>query len=162
MHTHRHQRNGTLPFTCIGGSRVIVLRARWIFGGSDKVEGEEHDGSADGRTGLLLIGPETLIFARPGDSATDVEGEEDNKEEVGKCMDLAAYPVRERSDLAQRDINGRNCGHSEAKYHLEVAYEQGRTCHPLHLWVHPFQAAENSTPVLHHRLVLFLWQRHAW
>lgn len=61
----------------------MVLRARWILGGPGDTEGddgavaeeeEEEEGEAPGMD-LLLPGPETLIFARPGDNVEEVEGE---------------------------------------------------------------------------------------
>lgn len=66
----------------------MVLRARWILGGAGDTEGEgevvadedAEDVGPGGRTDLLLPGPETLIFARPGDKVEDVEGEADDKE----------------------------------------------------------------------------------
>lgn len=81
----------------------MVLRARWILGGAGETEGdeeavaeEEEDEGAGGRMDLLLPGPETLIFARPGDNVEDVEGEEDNEEEDIDGRDFAACPVRGR------------------------------------------------------------------
>lgn len=91
----------------------MVLRARWILGGAGETEGEEEavaeeeeeeeeedeedeedeEGGAGGRTDLLLPGPETLIFARPGDNVEDVEGEEDNEEEDIDGRDFAACPA---------------------------------------------------------------------
>lgn len=40
--------------------------------------------------GLLLAGPETLIFALPGDNVIDVEGEEHNEEADVDGSDFAA------------------------------------------------------------------------
>ena len=88
----------------------MVLRARWILVGAGETEGdeeavaeeeeeegeEEEEEGAGGRTDLLLPGPETLIFARPGDIADDVEGEEDNAEEDVEGRDFAAWPEEER------------------------------------------------------------------
>lgn len=75
----------------------MVLRARWIFGGAGETEGdEEEEEGGGGRTVLLLPGPETLIFARPGDNIEDVEGEDDNAEEDVDRRDFAACPTRER------------------------------------------------------------------
>lgn len=55
----------------------------------EEEEEEEEDGEGEGaRTDLLLPGPETLILARPGDNAEDVEGEGENDE-----MDFAACPA---------------------------------------------------------------------
>lgn len=83
----------------------MVLRARWILGGAGETEGdeeavaedeedEEEEGEGAGaRMDLLLPGPETLIFARPGDNDEDVEGEEDNKEEDTGARDFAACPA---------------------------------------------------------------------
>lgn len=84
----------------------MVLRARWIFGGvgetegdeeavaeeEEEEEGEEDEGAGAG-TDLLLPGPETLIFARPGDIVEDVEGEDNNEEDIDG-RDFAACPVR--------------------------------------------------------------------
>lgn len=82
--------------TCPSGGLFMVLRARWIFGGAGETEGdEEEEEGAGGRTDLLLPGPETLIFARPGVIVEDVEGEDDNAEEVDR-RDFAACPTRER------------------------------------------------------------------
>lgn len=92
--------------TCPGKGLFIVLRALWILGGAgegaeeavaeeDDEEEEEEEGPGAG-TDLLLPGPETLIFARPGDNTEDVEGEEDNKEEDIDGRDFAACPVRGR------------------------------------------------------------------
>ena len=82
----------------------MVLRARWILGGTGETEGdeeavaeeEEEDEEEDGEgesagMDLLLPGPETLILALPGDNVEDVEGEEDID-----GRDFAACPVRER------------------------------------------------------------------
>lgn len=84
----------------------MVLRARWILGGPGETEGDEEAVAEDeedeedeeeeeeepgARTDLLLPGPETLIFARPGDNVEDVEVEED----IDK-RDFAACPVRGR------------------------------------------------------------------
>lgn len=94
----------------------MVLRARWILVGARETEGdeeavaededkedeedeEEHEGEkekaegAGARTDLLLLGPETLIFARPGDNIVDVEGEEEYEEEDTDEMDFAACPA---------------------------------------------------------------------
>lgn len=88
----------------------MVLRARWILGGAGETEGgeeavaeeeeeeededeEEEEKGAGAGTDLLLPGPETLIFARPGDNVEDVEGEEDNEEEDIDGRDFAACPV---------------------------------------------------------------------
>lgn len=79
----------------------MVFLARWILGGAGDAEGEgevvadEDDGEeegAGGRTDLLLPGPETLIFARPGDNDDDVEGEEDSDEDKND-RDFAACPA---------------------------------------------------------------------
>lgn len=85
-----------IPFlTCPGGGLFMVLRARWILGGPGEADGgeeavtEEEDG-AGGRLDLLLEGPETLIFARPGDNEEDVEGEEDDDDEDADERDLTA------------------------------------------------------------------------
>lgn len=59
-------------------------------------EEEEAEGAAGG-TDLLLAGPETLIFARPGDKVEDVEGEEDNAEGDIGGRDFTACPVRKNS-----------------------------------------------------------------
>lgn len=85
----------------------MVLRARWILVGAGETEGdeeavaedeeeeeeeEEDEDDEEGvgpRTDLLLPGPETLIFARPGDNVEDVEGEEDIDGRV-----FAACPIR--------------------------------------------------------------------
>ena len=88
----------------------MVLRARWILVGAGETEGDEEavaedeeeeeeeeeededdEEGAGPRTDLLLPGPETLIFARPGDNVEDVEGEEDIDGRV-----FAACPVRGR------------------------------------------------------------------
>lgn len=80
----------------------MVLRARWILGGAGETDGEEEeavaeeeeeDEGAGGRIDLLLPGPETLIFARPGDKVEDVEGEEDNEEEDADDSDFAECPA---------------------------------------------------------------------
>lgn len=90
----------------------MVLRARWILVGAGETEGdeeavaedEEEDEEEDGegeteeegagaRTTLLLPGPETLIFARPGDNVEDVEGEEEYGEEDTDERDFAACPA---------------------------------------------------------------------
>lgn len=63
---------------------------------------EEEDEGADGRTDLLLLGPETVIFARPGDE--DVDGDEAVDE-----MDLAACPP------------GGRCGGEEAGDHFSLS-----------------------------------------
>lgn len=71
----------------------IVLRARWILCGLGETEGdgetvaeedEEDEGGGEWMD-LLAEGPETLIFARPGDKFEDVEGDEEIEE-----MDFAA------------------------------------------------------------------------
>lgn len=101
--------------TCPGGGLFMVLRARWILVGAGETEGdeeavaedEEEDEEEDGegeteeegagaRTTLLLPGPETLIFARPGDNVEDVEGEEEYGEEDTDERDFAACPVKGR------------------------------------------------------------------
>lgn len=83
--------------TCPSGGLFMVLRARWILGGAGETEGdEEEEEGAGGRTDLLLPGPETLIFARPGDNVEDVEGEDNNAEEDVDGRDFAACPARER------------------------------------------------------------------
>lgn len=97
--------------TCPGGGLFMVLRALWILGGAGETEGdeeavaeEEHEEDEDDEeeqgagawTVLLLAGPETLIFARPGDNDEDVEGEEDNEEADIDGRDFAACPVRGR------------------------------------------------------------------
>lgn len=97
--------------TCPSAGLFMVLRARWILGGAGETEGdeeavaeaeeeeedndeeEEEEGGATAGTDLLLPGPETLIFARPGDNAEDVEGEEDNEEEDIDGRDFAACPA---------------------------------------------------------------------
>lgn len=86
----------------------MVLRARWILGGAGETEGdeeavaeeeeeeeveEEEEGAGAGKD-LLLPGPETLIFARPGDNVEEVEGDEHNEEEDVDGMDFAACPVK--------------------------------------------------------------------
>lgn len=77
----------------------MVFRARWILGGAGETDGEEaavveeeeqEDGGPGGRTDLLLPGPETLIFARPGDKVEDVEGEGDNDKEDANRREFAA------------------------------------------------------------------------
>lgn len=83
--------------TCPSGGLFMVLRARWIFGKAGEPEGDdEEEEGAGGRTVLLLAGPETLIFARPGDDIEDVEGGDDNAEEEVDRRDFAACPTRER------------------------------------------------------------------
>lgn len=76
----------------------MVFRARWILGGAGETDGEEaavveeeeeEDGGPGGRTDLLLPGPETLIFARPGDKVEDVEGDDDNDDEVVERREFA-------------------------------------------------------------------------
>lgn len=87
----------------------MVLRARWIFGGAVETEGaedaveegEEEVGGAGGRTDLLLLGPETLIFARPGDKAEEVEGKEGSDEEEVDARDFAACPIRGGHNISQ-------------------------------------------------------------
>lgn len=87
----------------------MVLRALWILGGAGETEGdeeavaeEEHEEDeeddeeeqgAGAWTVLLLAGPETLIFARPGDNDEDAEGEEDNEEADIDGRDFAACPA---------------------------------------------------------------------
>lgn len=78
----------------------MVLRARWILCGVGDTEGdeeataeEEEEGAGPGMD-LLLPGPETLIFARPGDNAEEVEGEEEEGEEADvDGRDFAACPA---------------------------------------------------------------------
>lgn len=82
----------------------MVLRALWILGGAgegaeeavaeedDEEEEEEEEGPGAG-TDLVLPGPETLIFARPGDKTEDVDGEADNEEEDIDGRDFAACPA---------------------------------------------------------------------
>jgi len=80
----------------------MVFRARWILGGPGEIEGEEEavaeeeeeDEGAGGLMDLLLEGPETLIFARPGDNDEDVEGEEDNDDEEADERDFVACPEK--------------------------------------------------------------------
>lgn len=79
----------------------MVLRARWILcgtgdreGDEDIVAGEEEAKGARGEMDLLLAGPETLIFARPGDDVKDVEGEEGNEEDDVDGRDFATCPVK--------------------------------------------------------------------
>lgn len=80
----------------------MVLRALWILCRAGETEGdeevvadeEEEEEGAAGGTDLLLAGPETLIFARPGDKVEDVEGEEDNAEGDIGGRDFTACPVR--------------------------------------------------------------------
>lgn len=78
----------------------MVLRALWTLCGAGETEGEEdavaeeEEGEgAGGGTDLLLAGPETLIFARPGDKVEDVEGEGDNEEGDIDGRDFDACPV---------------------------------------------------------------------
>lgn len=79
----------------------MVLRARWILGGAGDADGEGEavvdedveDEGAGGRTDLLLPGPETLIFARPGDKVEDVEGKAVNEEKDVDERDFAACPA---------------------------------------------------------------------
>lgn len=69
-----------LLLTCPNTGLFMVFRARWILcgpGETEGVEGAERDGEeevegAGGRMDLLVEGPETLIFARPGDSGEEV------------------------------------------------------------------------------------------
>lgn len=82
--------------TCPGGGLFIVLRARWILWGAGDAEGdgdavpqEEVGKGIGGGMGLLLAGPETLIFALPGDNVIDV-GEEGNEEADVDGSDFAA------------------------------------------------------------------------
>lgn len=82
--------------TCPGGGLFIVLRARWILWGAGETDGdedavpqEEAEKGVGGGRGLLLAGPETLIFALPGDNVIDVE-EEDNGEADVDGSDFAA------------------------------------------------------------------------
>lgn len=82
--------------TCPGGGLFIVLRARWILWGAGETDGdedavpqEEAEKGVGGGRGLLLAGPETLIFALPGDNVIDVE-EEDNEEADVDGSDFAA------------------------------------------------------------------------
>lgn len=100
--------------TWAGGGLFMVLRALWILGGAGETEGdeevvaeeedvedeeEEDDEEEEGAgawTVLLLPGPETLIFARPGDNDEDVEGEGDIEEADIDGRDFAACPVRGR------------------------------------------------------------------
>lgn len=77
----------------------MVLRALWILCGAGEAEGDEDAVAEDeegavGGTDLLLAGPETLIFARPGDNVEDVEGEGDNEEEDIDGRDFATCPAR--------------------------------------------------------------------
>lgn len=82
----------------------MVLRARWILGGAGEPDGEEEavaeeeededndeeeqaeevEGAGAGMD-LLLPGPETLIFARPGDNVEDVEGEDIDGRDFAAC-----------------------------------------------------------------------------
>lgn len=90
--------------TCPGGGLFMVLRALWILGGAEEGaeeavaeeedEEEEEEGPGAG-TDLLLPGPETLIFARPGDNTEDVDGEDVDGEDIDG-RDFAACPVRGR------------------------------------------------------------------
>lgn len=48
-------------------------------------------------TDLLLAGPETLIFARPGDKVEDVDGEEDNEEGDMGGRVFIACPARRKT-----------------------------------------------------------------
>lgn len=73
----------------------MVLRARWIFGGAGETEGDEEEDEGEGKTDLLLPGPETLIFARPGDNVEDVEEEDDSAEDDVDGRDFAVCPVKE-------------------------------------------------------------------
>lgn len=82
--------------TCPGGDLLIVLRARWILWGAGETEGDEDavlrveaEKRVGAGRGLLLAGPETLIFALPGDNVIDV-GEEDNEEADVDGSDFAA------------------------------------------------------------------------
>lgn len=43
----------------------MVLRARWTLGGGLDVDGGEDIMEDEGETGVLLVGPHTLILARP-------------------------------------------------------------------------------------------------
>lgn len=48
--------------------------------GDEEAVADVEDEEAEVGTDLLLAGPETLIFARPGDKVEDVEGKGDNEE----------------------------------------------------------------------------------
>lgn len=98
----------------------MVLRARWILGGPGETEGdeeavaeeEEEDEGAGVRMDLLLAGPETLIFARPGDRDVDVEGEDESDE-----RDFAAWPA---AGLFSREEAGDHLSPSSAD--LETSF----------------------------------------
>lgn len=85
---------------CPSGGLFMVLRARWILCGEGDTEGDE-EATAEEEEGagpmkdLLLPGPETLIFARPGDNAEEVEGEEEEEGEEADVdgRDFAACPA---------------------------------------------------------------------
>ena len=72
--------------------------------GDGEAAAEEEEEGAGSRADLLLPGPETLIFARPGDNVEDVEGEEDSREEDVEGRDFAALPVRGRKKTFSEDF----------------------------------------------------------
>lgn len=88
----------------------MVLRALWTLCGAGETDGDEDavaeeeeadEEGAGGGTDLLLAGPETLIFARPGDKVEDVEGQEDTEEEDIDGRDFAVCPARGRNGQLQ-------------------------------------------------------------
>lgn len=65
--------------------------------GDEEVVADVDDEEAAVGTDLLLAGPETLIFARPGDKVEDVEGEEDNEEGDMGGRVFMACPARRKT-----------------------------------------------------------------
>lgn len=64
----------------------MVLRALWTLGVPGDIDGEAvpgEDRGVGGREDLLLPGPDTLIFARPGDwRVEEVEGDDSNELDI--------------------------------------------------------------------------------
>lgn len=65
--------------------------------GDEEAVADVEDEEAEVGTDLLLAGPETLIFARPGDKVEDVEGKGDNEEGDMGGRVFMACPARRKT-----------------------------------------------------------------